>query len=88
TYGVFGLVLGLLAYLYLQAVTVVFCAEINAVRARQLWPRSLLTPFIDDVALTPADRASYRSYAGTERFKSFEQVQTTFDHQPPANDKP
>ncbi|MGH3673935.1 MAG: YihY/virulence factor BrkB family protein [Pseudonocardiaceae bacterium] len=88
TYGVFGLVLGLLAYLYLQAVTVVFCAEINAVRARQLWPRSLLTPFIDDVALTPADRASYRFHVGAERFKSFEQVQTTFDHQPPANDKP
>ncbi|MGH3593165.1 MAG: YihY/virulence factor BrkB family protein, partial [Pseudonocardiaceae bacterium] len=41
-YGVFGLVLGLLAWLYLQAVIVVFCAEINAVRARQLWPRNLL----------------------------------------------
>lgn len=88
TYGVFGLVLGLLAYLYLQAVTVVFCAEINAVRARRLWPRSLLTPFVDDVALTPADRASYRSYLGAERFKSFERVQTSFDHRPRANDKP
>jgi uncharacterized BrkB/YihY/UPF0761 family membrane protein len=86
-YGVFGLVLGLLAWLYLQAVIVVFCAEINAVRARRLWPRNLLTPFVDDVALTPADRASYRSYTETECFKTFEQVQTTFDQQPSTHDK-
>jgi YihY family inner membrane protein len=86
-YGVFGLVLGLLAWLYLQAVIVVFCAEINAVRARRLWPRNLLTPFVDDVALTRADRASYRSYVDSERFKPSQQVQTTFDHQPSANDK-
>ncbi|MGH3770578.1 MAG: YihY/virulence factor BrkB family protein [Pseudonocardiaceae bacterium] len=85
-YGVFGLVLGLLAWLYVQAVIVVFCAEINAVRARRLWPRNLLAPFADDVALTPADRASYRSYTDAERFKTFEQVQTTFDGQPPAED--
>jgi len=80
-YGVFGLVLGLLAYLYLLSAIVVFCAEINVVRARRLWPRSLLTPFINDVALTAADRASYRSYVDAERFKPFEQVHTTFDHQ-------
>jgi membrane protein len=86
-YGVFGLVLGLLAYLYLLSVIVVFCAEINVVRARRLWPRNLLTPFVNDVALTAADRASYRSYVDTERFKPFEQVHTTFDHQSPAEDK-
>jgi membrane protein len=87
-YGVFGLVLGLLAYLYLQAVIVVFCAEINVVRARRLWPRNLLTPFVNDVELTAADRASYRSYVNSERFKPSQQVQTTFDHQPSTNDKP
>ncbi len=81
-YGVFGLVLGLLAWLYLQAVVVVFCAEINAVRARRLWPRNLLAPFVDDVALTPADRAAYRSYADSERYKPFTQIHTTFDHPP------
>jgi membrane protein len=80
-YGVFGLVFGLLAWLYLQAVIVVFCAEINTVRARRLWPRNLLTPFVEDVTLTPADRASYRSYADTERYKPSEQVHPTFDHQ-------
>lgn len=85
-YGAFGLVLGLLAYLYLQAVIVVFCAEINAVRARRLWPRNLLSPFVNDVALTAADRASYRSYVDAERAKPSQQVQTTFGH--PPNDPP
>jgi membrane protein len=79
-YGVFGLVLGLLAWLYLQSVIVVFCAEINAVRARRLWPRNLLTPFVDGVVLTPADKAAYRSYANTERYTSSAQIHTTFDH--------
>lgn len=82
-YGVFGLVLGLLAWLYLLAMILVLCAEINAVRARRLWPRNLLTPFLDDVALTPADQASYRLYADTERHKPFARVRTTFDRPDP-----
>jgi membrane protein len=86
-YGVFGLVLGLLAWLYLQSVIVVFCAEINAVRARRLWPRNLLTPFVDDVVLTPADKAAYRSYVDSERHKSSAQVHTTFDHPPSKSDE-
>jgi uncharacterized BrkB/YihY/UPF0761 family membrane protein len=69
----------LLAWLYLLAMILVLCAEINAVRARRLWPRNLLIPFIDDVNLTPADQASYRSYADTERHKPFARVRTTFD---------
>jgi uncharacterized BrkB/YihY/UPF0761 family membrane protein len=44
TYGLFGIVLGLLAWIYLAALIVVFCAELNVVRAKHLWPRSLLTP--------------------------------------------
>jgi membrane protein len=85
-YGVFGLVLGLLAWLYLQALILVFCAEINAVRARRLWPRHLLAPFVDDVTLTHADKASYRSYTDAERYKTFEQVHTTFEGQPRTGD--
>ncbi|PZS12303.1 MAG: ribonuclease BN [Pseudonocardiales bacterium] len=87
-YGVFGLVFGLLAWLYLQAAIVVFCAEINAVRARRLWPRNLLTPFLDDTVLTPADQASYRSYADTERYQPSEQLHATYDDQPPSHHKP
>jgi membrane protein len=87
-YGMFGLVFGLLAWLYLQAVIVVFCAEINTVRVRRLWPRNLLTPFVEDVVLTPADRASYRSYADTERYQPSQQVQSTFNHQSTPHDEP
>jgi len=78
TYGLFALVLGLLAWIYLGAVTTVICAEFNAVRAGQLWPRSLLAPFTDNAALTPADRRAYTSYAKTERHKSFENVDVSF----------
>jgi membrane protein len=82
TYGLFGIVLGLLAWIYLGALTFVICSEINVVRVERLWPRSLLTPFTDNVALTPADRRAYTSYAETERHKGFQNVDVDFD-QPP-----
>ena len=78
TYGLFALVLGLLAWIYVGAITVVICAEFNAVRAGQLWPRALLTPFTDNVELTPADQRAYTSYAKTERHKSFEDIDVSF----------
>ncbi len=89
TYGLFALVLGLLAWIYLGAVTVVACAEFNAVRAGQLWPRALLAPFTDNVELTPADRRAYISYAKTERHKSFENIDVSFGKPPhPGSAKP
>ncbi len=42
-YGTFGVVLGLLGWLYLQATVTVYCAEVDAVLAKGRWPRSLLT---------------------------------------------
>ena len=78
-YGVFGVVLGTLAWVYIVALTVMVSAEINVVRARRLWPRSLLTPFIDDVELTDADRAVYQGYACTQRFKGWERIDVSFD---------
>jgi membrane protein len=82
TYGLFAIVLGLLAWIYLGAVTTVICAEFNAVRARQLWPRALLTPFTDNTELTPADQRAYTSYATTERHKSFENIDVSFSSPP------
>ena len=41
-YGTFGVVLGLLGWLYLQATVTVYCAEVDAVLAKGRWPRSLL----------------------------------------------
>jgi membrane protein len=42
-YGTFGVVLGLLGWLYLQATVTVYCAEVDAVVANGRWPRSLLS---------------------------------------------
>jgi YihY family inner membrane protein len=41
TYGTFNLVIGLLTWLALQARIVLYAAEINVVRAKRLWPRSM-----------------------------------------------
>ncbi|MBN9623950.1 MAG: YihY/virulence factor BrkB family protein [Actinobacteria bacterium] len=41
-YGTFALVIGLLAWIHLGAMFVVLGAETNVVRARKLWPRSML----------------------------------------------
>ncbi|MCA1677218.1 MAG: ribonuclease BN, partial [Actinobacteria bacterium] len=94
TYGLFGLVLGLLAWIYVAALIVVFCAELNVVRAKHLWPRSLLTPFTDNVDLTLADKSAYTSYAQAEQPKGFEHINVEFQpplaptKQPPASDSP
>ncbi len=87
TYGSFALVLGLLGYLLLAAVVVVLCAEINVVYTNKLWPRSLLTPFTDDVELTSADRRAYTAYPNTERHKGFETVDVAF-HETDRDDRP
>lgn len=77
-YGVFGVVLAALAWLYLQALSIVVSAEINVVLHRRLWPRALLTPFTDNVRLTEADMVAYGSYAEAQRFKGFQEVKATF----------
>ncbi|MFC1419035.1 YihY/virulence factor BrkB family protein [Streptacidiphilus cavernicola] len=89
TYGMFAIVLGLLAWLYLGAMTFVLCAQSAAVRAHHLWPRNLLAPFVDDLTLTGADKRAYTSYATTESYKTFENVRVVFDQAtPPAQALP
>lgn len=78
-YGVFGLVLGLIAWIYLLALVIVFAAEVNVVAQRRLWPRALLTPFTDRVRLTSADQRAYTAYAESERHKGFEFVDVGFE---------
>lgn len=82
TNSVFALVLGLLAFLYLVSVTLVLCAEINAVRVDHLYPRALLTPFTDNVALTSGDRKTYAGQAKAQRAKGFEHIDVSFRHHP------
>src|SRR6185312_4502897 len=40
-YGTFGIVLGLMAWLFLQAEMTLYAAEVDVVLARRLWPRSI-----------------------------------------------
>ncbi len=73
-YGVFALVLGLLAWLYLGAQLTIFAAEVNVVKARRLWPRSFLSdPLLD------ADRRALRSSAEAEERIHDENVEVNFD---------
>jgi uncharacterized BrkB/YihY/UPF0761 family membrane protein len=61
-YGVFGVVLGLLAWLHLQAQLTLLAVETAVVDAKRLWPRSVVAP-----PLTHGDRAAYRAYAESTR---------------------
>ena len=45
-YGVFAVVLGLIAWLYLIAQLTLYAAEINVVRARRLWPRAIVPALV------------------------------------------
>jgi membrane protein len=75
-YGVFALVLGLLAWLYIAAQLTMFAAEINVVRARRLWPRSFFSaPLLD------ADERALASSAEVEERVQAENVEVTFDSQ-------
>lgn len=78
-YGVFGVVLATVAWLYLVAFVVMISAEVNVVRHRHLWPRSLKSPFTDRMTPTTADLAAYDSYARSPRFKSWQAIYVTFD---------
>jgi len=78
TNGVFALVLGMIAFLYVTGVALVLCVEINVVRVDRLHPRSLLTPFTDNVILTAGDRRAYSTQAKTQRMKGFQEVDVHF----------
>lgn len=87
TNSVFALVLGLVAWIYLGAVTVVIAAEVNVVHDQRLYPRALLTPFTDNVDLTPADRRAYAGYANAQRTKGFQSVDVRFANKGQNRDK-
>lgn len=77
-YGIFSVVLGLLAWIYLGAFLVVVAAELNVVRANRLWPRSLLVRFTETTDLTRADRRAYASYATAQRHTPAQTVDVRF----------
>jgi membrane protein len=83
-YGVFGLVLALLAWIYLEVLVVLVAAEINTVLVDRLWPRALLTvtAMVGPDDLTDADRRGLANYARVQTYKSFERIDVTFGPDP------
>ncbi|MRJ76369.1 ribonuclease BN [Aeromicrobium sp. SMF47] len=79
----FALVLGLVAFIYIASIMAVLGLEVNVVLRRRLYPRALLTPFTDNVILTPADQRAYVAYAKAQRHKGFESVEVTFADRTP-----
>jgi len=79
TYGVFALVLGLLAWIFLAANGLVIGSEVNVVRAKRLYPRALLTPFTDNVDLTDADRRAYIDAVNAQQFKGFQTMTVHYE---------
>jgi len=77
-YGVFGTVLGLLAWIFLAVKITVYSAEINVVLARRLWPRSLVQP-----PLTEADRASMALQALQNQRRPEQHIEVSFHDRPP-----
>jgi membrane protein len=61
-YGTFAVVLGLIAWLYLQAQLTLYAVEINVVLAYRLWPRSLAPP-----PYTEQDRRAFELYVEKRR---------------------
>jgi membrane protein len=60
-YGTFAIVLGLIAWLYLEALLTMWVVEANVVLTYRLWPRSLIAP-----PYTDKDREAFRMYAQVE----------------------
>jgi uncharacterized BrkB/YihY/UPF0761 family membrane protein len=72
-YGFFAVVLGLLSWLYIGAQVSVYAAELNVVRARRLWPRSLL-----QAPLSDTDRRALVHLAKQEERHPEQSVEVTF----------
>ena len=76
-YGVFAVVLGLVAWVYTLVEITVYAAEINVVLTRRLWPRAIVQP-----PLTEADRAVMAAQALQNQRREEQQVQVTYNDRP------
>lgn len=72
-YGTFAIVIGLLTWLYLGAQLTVIAAEVNVVRCRRLWPRSLLPP-----PTRPGDELALSLQARQEEVLPSERISARF----------
>ncbi|AHK27592.1 ribonuclease [Rhodococcus opacus PD630] len=88
TNGVFAVVLGLLAFLFLAAAAIVVCVEINVVRVDRLHPRALLGPFTDKADLVEGDKRTFTDQAKAQRAVAHEGIHVTFDEVSAKMDRP
>jgi YihY family inner membrane protein len=80
-YGTLAFVIVLLSWLYLGAQLVLYAAELNAVLAKRLWPRSLFPP-----PLTDTDKRALTDLAKTDELRPEVRVEVDFtshDQAPP-----
>jgi membrane protein len=75
--GLFGAVLGLLAWLALQATVIVYAIETDVVRVKHLWPRSIIQP-----PLTKADEAYYTDALRAEAQRPEQQIDIAYEKEP------
>lgn len=73
-YGYFGSVLGLVSWIFLGAQLTVYAAEVNVVRARRLWPRSIVQP-----PLTDADKRAFDAIAVQGERRPEQSVDSSWD---------
>ena len=76
TYGTFGLVIGLLSWIYLSAHITLLAAEGNVVASRRLWPRSF--SLILEQPATSADERALTQRGKVEERRSDQNVDVTF----------
>jgi hypothetical protein len=81
-YGLFGLVLGLIAWILLATRITLYSVEINAVLKHHLWPRAMIQP-----PLTEADQRSLAMQTAESRRRSDQVVKTYFQSRPMLQDE-
>jgi membrane protein len=74
-YGTFGFIIVLLGWIYLGAQITLYSAELNVVRKRRLWPRSMMT----QPPLADADRRTLEHEAKEEERIPEERVDVAID---------
>ena len=82
-YGTFGLVIGLLSWIYLAAHITLLAAEANVVASKSLWPRSF--SLVIEQPATTADKQVLTQLGKVEERRQDETVSVDFEAKKPAH---
>lgn len=82
-YGIFAIVLSLVAWIYLVVEVTIYAAEVNVVLERRLWPRSIVQP-----PLTPADRIALSLQPLAEQRRSEQHVAVSYADEQDKDEQP